>query len=149
MSEQVPSKQAHIWPMERIVGLIFVGTAAFLAYSLRDVPARPAAFPMALLIILAVLGLVVAMRPAAGEKPVSFKGLVNVIACAALIVIYVVLSDIVGFFAATILFIISVLLVSGYLRGHRFRYPFILLIAVPIGFVLSQILVDILKLPMP
>lgn len=135
---------------ERAVGAIFVLAAAVLLAANRDLPFRPAAFPGALLILLAVLGLVVMVRrPAAAGKPVDGRGLANVAAGLALIVLYVAAAGMVGFAPATGLFVAVVLALSGFLAGARWRWPAVAGVAVGVALAFGWLLVDLLRLPMP
>jgi hypothetical protein len=149
MDEREAAKGRGADLAERLVGAALIVVSLFLMATIYDLPSKPRAFPFVLLVLLVGLGLYVAVRPSSPDEPARFRGLVNVGGAIVLVGAYLAGIGIIGFLTATILFVALALILSGFLRRHRFRYPLIVAVAVPLALFMSLVLVDLLKLPMP
>lgn len=129
---------------EKTLGLLSCFLSVVLIYSLRDVPANPRLFPVALLILLGASGIALFLRKKAGGGFVLGKSLFTLLHYG-LFVVYIFLVPFLGFPVSTAIFLAIAI------AALKYRRPLYVTgaIAVATAFCLQYFFSGFFGLPLP
>ncbi len=129
---------------EKTVGLLSCLLSVALIYSLRDVPANPRLFPLALLILLGTTGIALFLRKKPGGGFALGKSFLSLLYYG-LFIAYIFLVPVIGFPASTAIFLAIAI------AALKYRRPFYVTVAIAVAtaFCLQYFFSGFFGLPLP
>lgn len=129
---------------EKTVGLLSCLLSVALIYSLRDVPANPRFFPLALLVFLGITGAALFLRKKPGDGFTLGKSFLPLLHYG-LFVAYIFFVPVVGFLVSTVIFLAIAI------AALKYRRPFFVTVAIAVvtAFCLQYFFSGFFGLPLP